>query len=403
MKRIIISIIIVINILLLPGCWDIREITDLGMVMAVGIDKIDSGRNHFKVTVQIANPKEHQTNMAGTAQIVWTGNADGETIFDAVRNLARISSKRIMWAHNNIVIIGESLAKQGIAPVVDFFTVNAELRLKTMVVVAKGKAQDYVATRSVGIEDITGIAYNVMGSYSKLQAVSIQTDMLKLFSTFSSQNGQPILSTLTFQNQTVIPRQGQASYDKDTVNLGGSAIFHKDKLIGWLTDEETRGVAWLLKATQNTLVTVSNDPNSPKGISVETRNLSVNITTEIKDNIPAFTVNITAEGSIVEQDSYTTLSIDEFKKQVEVSAAKEITSEIQVSLNKLQKEFKSDVLGWAQTFHIQHKSEWDKSFKDSWESVFPKIPVTINTKINITDNTLNQLPLYDDKKKGGTQ
>jgi spore germination protein KC len=39
MRKIGVALLLV-SVVLLNGCWDIREINDLGLVMAVGVDKV---------------------------------------------------------------------------------------------------------------------------------------------------------------------------------------------------------------------------------------------------------------------------------------------------------------------------------------------------------------------------
>ena len=84
-----------------------RELDDLGLVMVVGIDKIKE-TNNFRITAQIAKPSGagQAKGDSGGDEPVWTGSAEGNSIFEAIRNLAKFSSRRIMWAHNNVVIIG---------------------------------------------------------------------------------------------------------------------------------------------------------------------------------------------------------------------------------------------------------------------------------------------------------
>ncbi|WP_457920553.1 Ger(x)C family spore germination C-terminal domain-containing protein [Pseudobacteroides cellulosolvens] len=39
----------------------------------------------------------------------------------------------------------------------------------------------------------------------------------------------------------------------ETIALEGTAVFKKDKMVGSLTPEESRGIAWILNQTQNTV------------------------------------------------------------------------------------------------------------------------------------------------------
>ena len=180
-------IIIEIQCIVSSGCWDIREINELGFVTAVGIDKAHPP-NKYSVTVQIANAcsASAKSEQGQTQSGVWIGTAEGKSIFDAIRNLIRISSKRVMWAHNNVMIIGESLAKKSIAPVADFFTHNPETTNETPVVVAKGDAKDYISAKA-GTETPSGIAFINFGDYGPLLAETVHSNMLTVSSTLATQ------------------------------------------------------------------------------------------------------------------------------------------------------------------------------------------------------------------------
>ena len=94
----------------ISGCWDKREINELGIVTAVGVDK-GKGENRYSVTIEIANTPPKKSGNSGSdgneTNKAWVGNAEGKSIFDAVRVLSNSSSRRIMWAHNSLIIIGE--------------------------------------------------------------------------------------------------------------------------------------------------------------------------------------------------------------------------------------------------------------------------------------------------------
>lgn len=393
--------LLILSVVLLSGCWDMREITDLGLVMAVGIDK-NADSNQYTVTVQMANPNQgggSQAGKGGPTQAVWVSSAEGKTIFEAIRKLVKVSSKRIMWAHNNIVIIGESLAKDSIIPVLDFFTHNSELRMKTWVAVSEGNAKDYITAKS-SIDAIPGIALQQMFRYGPLAAESLQTDMLSLSTQFYSNETQPILSAITFQKHLMTSDKGKSNDEAQPVFLEGAAVFNKDKMVGWLSPQETLGVAWILDQTQDTIVTVPEPTNRNKSVAVETSNVKTIIKSQLKEGMPNVTIKVTAEGSIVEEDGTTNLSITAFKNKIETLVAQKISTDIRMAVDKVQKGYKSDVLRFGREIHIQHDKEWESEIKYKWHSIFPNIPVKIEAHIDIIDSKLNQEPMKPLEKKG---
>ncbi|ERI94129.1 germination protein, Ger(x)C family [Clostridiales bacterium oral taxon 876 str. F0540] len=392
MKKIL-ALLLVFNTIFLSGCWDEREINDLGLVMAVGIDK-KKGSPLYTVTAQIAKPSSASGQggkSGGGDQPVWLGSADGKTIFEAIRNLAKFSSRRVMWAHNNIIVIGESLAEQDITPVVDFFTQNPELRMKTWVAISHGDAKPYI-TAKTGLENIPGISIAELFRYHELPSESVATDMLRLFRDYKSESQQPLVSALNLKTENTPNGPNQ-------VELEGAAVLKRNKLVGWLSPEETKGIAWVRNEMKNGIIVVTGVGKEEQNISVEIRDAKSKITAQVSGDMPSINIKVEAKGDISEFDSATTLSIEELKSQVEKEACHVIERQIKQGLDKVQKQYKSDVLGFGRAVHISDKEDWYKTIQDKWEEIYPQVPVSINVALDIRTSSLYQEPINIEKKK----
>ncbi len=392
MKRVMLTGILVC--LLLSGCYDMREINEIGLVMEVGIDKLSDGTEGFEVTVQIANPKQGSGKQGGSEGGVsksWVCSGTGATIFEAVRELSKVASKRVMWAHNNIVIVGEELAKSNITPVLDFFTHNTELRMKTWIVVSHGKAKDYLKAKIVSGE-LAGLEVSNLFRYQKLVANSAASEILHVYSSFKQENSHPLMSGLLLTESENKSGEKSSEGPEKQLKLSGSAVFKGSKMLGWLTDEETRGINWVLENTENTIVSVRTKEATNYNVAIETRKVKSKINSTIVSGVPHFTIDISGTGDIVEEDGTTEKSMPEYKAELEILLNKRIKNEIMLGLSKIQKDYKSDVVDFAQIFHIQNPKEWRKKYRTQWEEVFPEIPVEVNVNIDINSSILNQIP-----------
>ncbi|MGE5370835.1 MAG: Ger(x)C family spore germination protein [Solirubrobacterales bacterium] len=395
----ILGICIVAGILTISGCWDKREINELGLVTSVGIDKA-AKRNQYMVTVEIANPSVSNATAetSGSGQSgggsVWIASATGDSIFDATRNLVNISSRRIMWAHNSVIIIGAPLAREGIAPVVDYFTHQPELRLKAAVVVAKGDAKDYIPTK-IGMDTPNGTSFILMQAYRSLAAESANSHMLEVATSLASKHGNPLIAEIRLKNAIRQPNAGNSSGAKNpqTVEMAGAAVFKKDRMIGWLTPTETRGSSWILNQTKNTVVTVTDPAHHYKNVSVETSDVKAMIKTTVKNGMPRISIRITGNGTIAEEDGKTSLGINQMKKHVAVLVDRKIESEVRHTLSVVQNKYGVDVLGFAAIVHVQNDREWESGLMDQWETIFPMIPVQVSADIHIKSSRLNQEPM----------
>jgi spore germination protein KC len=398
-SRRLIVILFILPSLLYAGCWDMREINEMGLVMAVGID-FKEASNRYTVTIQITNPSTGGTKGEASSSVPtpWNCSADGASIFEAVRNIARISSKRITWAHNSVIILGESLAKHDITSAIDFFTTNPELRMKTMVVVSKGDAKDYIAS-SAGIDPLTGLALEEMYRYAPLPGVSVQSNMLGLFKAFTSDYAQILISAIAFKKSVLAEDQSNNLIQSNTIALEGAAVFKKAKMIGWLTPDETRGIAWVLNKANGTVVTVTDADNGNKVTSIETKYVKTKITSEIINGIPNFTIKITGKGNIVEENKPSSLSIIEFQERIEELLNKKISEEMRKGIDKVVQSYGSDVLGFAQIVQVQNNKEWEEGLKDKWPETFPDIYIKTDVNIDVISSTLNAAPLKETKGK----
>lgn len=385
--------------LLLPGCWDSREINELGLVIAVGIDKAP-GSDNYLMTVQIANPKPSAQSGGGqdsssAPYIILT--AEGGTLFEATRALATTSSKRIMWAHDYIIVIGESVARDSIAPVVDYFTHNPELRMKTPVVVAEGNAKDCLAIKT-GMEDMPGVSLSSTYAFSRLTATFIETDMLSLSQDYYGEYVQPLISRISITQNKVPAEEGDKKSPPDQVQFGGAAVFRKDKMLGWLTPEETQGLAWILNQTSNTIVTVAEPGKPGKLVSIETRDMKAKITPHMDGENLSASIEITGSASIVEEDSLTTMPMEEFKSTLEGYMDASIGNTVKKGLSRLQKEYRSDALGLARYFHAKYDKRWEDIVRNRWDEVFAEMPIDVSVNIDINESTLYQIPEPDTGK-----
>lgn len=393
--RIILALFVSLNILPLSSCWDMREINEIGLVTAVAVDK-GSGNNKYSVTVQIANPTSENTSGSESKakSKVWVGSKEGASLFDATRELVKISSRRIMWAHNNVVIIGESLAREGIIPVVDYFTHNPELRMKAAVVIAKGDAKDYIISK-IGMENPSGVSFILLEGYRQITAESVRSHMLQISSSLKSKYGNPMISEVKIRKDSMMDGSDKETNEKyaETVALEGTAVFKKDKMVGSLTPEESRGISWILNQTQNTVVTVIDPEHDNKSVAVETGGVKAKLYSQVVDGMPRITIQITGTGDIVEEDGSTNNTINEMKENVSRLLNKRIREEAKNSVDVVQKQFGVDCLGFSEIVHTQNDKEWHEGLSNRWQEVFPQIPVTVLVDININTSTLNQEPM----------
>lgn len=143
LKTLVLSMLIFAASLTQPGCWDQQEVERLGIVLATALDQAPDGR--VRVSVQTINPKALVGGGLGGGGGGFGGtrpfrnrSTEGISIFDCIRLLSLESPRQLFFAHNQIILISEELARnRGIEELVDFFDRNPQIRRSNWVLISR--------------------------------------------------------------------------------------------------------------------------------------------------------------------------------------------------------------------------------------------------------------------------
>lgn len=396
-RKLLLFLCLLVTILSLSGCVGKREINDLAIVMAVGLDKGESD-GMIKITAQIARPADARGQTGApsgnTGDPIWSASAEGKSIFEAIRNLATFSSRRVFWAHNHVIVINENLAKEGIRDIIDFFTRNNELRMRTWVVVTPNKASQVVSTMT-GLEVIPGEAINKLFRYSPIAGVAPRTQMIDLQEAYLSVSSEPVLARVRIIDRGVSNKKPGEAGSVEQVELAGAGVFKGDKLVGTLSSEQARGLLPFIQKVESGVVVLPCNGDKNKPITVELKDLNMEVIPSIKNGLPHFSLKLKVYANVVE--AACSFSIED-KGQVhllEKELDKKLKKNVQTVVKKAQEDFHSDFLELGKVFHNQYPAEW-KKMKNRWSDIFPDTKVSISVKSEIKNSVL----LYKPTEKG---
>jgi spore germination protein KC len=378
MNRLLLVLFILVNVALLSGCWDRKELNDLAIVTGVGIDEINERK--IELTVQMLIPKA-----SGGAQMMGSVSSGGEgggtlirtgtgaTAADAISNLQEKTPRQLFWGHTEVIIFGEKVAKKGIIKYLDFLSRHRLSRLRAHVFVCKGKAMD-VLKLIPPLERSSSEVLRELSNSELLMNVTLR-DTLQMLTGDTGNAGLPLIEILP-------PMEG-----KDQLQTIGyinrTAVLKKDKMIGDINDRLTRGLLWLRGEVENAIVTVTPDQTKKKG-SISTKLLRANteLIPEIKNGKWKITVRIITEDEVLLNETHIDLMNPNNIRMLERELESDLKGRIKLTLKKVQKEMKVDIIGFGEAFHRKYPKEW-LDVKERWDEVFPTVEVTLNIKSNV--------------------
>lgn len=376
-------LLVAIELFILTGCWNRRELNELSIASAFGFDK---KKDQYQLTVQVINASEISANKSGGKRlpVITQQLAGGATIFESMRELTKTTPRKIYSSHIRIVVIGEKLAREGIAPVLDILSRDHELRTDFYFIIAKGtKAEDILKVLTPLEKIPSNKLYSSLNSAQNSWGVTSKIDLHELIFDLVSKGKDPALAAIKISGD---PNIGESQKNLDSVHppvtqeYDGMAVFHEDRLVGWLNPFESKGYNFIRGQIKSTIVTVG-CPSGGK-ISIELLRENTKVKARVNDGKLNMEVKIQAEGNIGEVACGSEdIGNPETIKRLELAANKEIERMATASMTKA-KQLKSDIFGFGNAVHRSHRHLWYPLEKE-WDEYFVHLPVNIEAELSI--------------------
>ncbi|WP_257348509.1 Ger(x)C family spore germination protein [Pseudalkalibacillus decolorationis] len=389
-------IIPVLSLTLLSGCWNRIELNELAIMVAMGIDKSD---DQYVVTAQVVNPGEVAAKSVGAGKTpVSTYQETGSTLLEAIRRVTTIAPRKLYGAHLRVLVIGEELAKEGIGKVLDLLSRDQELRTDYFIVVAKGTKAENILKVLTTLETIpANKLYASLETSEKAWAPTKTITLDELIADLVSKGIQPSITGVQIKGdqKTGESKKNVEQIEPDSLlQYKGISVFKGDKLIGWLSEKESKGFNYTQGKVNSTIVEVPCTEGSEKKVGIELIRTKANLNGTVQNGSPKGTVQIRAEGNVAEVqckklDLTKTKTIDQLEKKVE----QDIKGTIEAAISKAQEEFEVDMFGFGEAIHRSNPDFWKKVKKD-WNQQFVDMPVEVKVDMKIRRiGTIGNSPL----------
>ncbi len=385
---------------LLTSCWNSRELNDLAIVSGIGMDKLD-GEEGYRVTFQIINPSSSAptTGAAGNRPPVLVISETDRTIFGALRKASRRATRQLFFAHTQLLIIGEPLARSGVDHIFDIFERSHELRLNTAVLIAKNSDAASVLKLLTALESLPST-----GLVKKTQNTSRVWGENRKVGVFEIINGITGEGDFTINGIQIVGNAEEgmkkSSLEQTDPKAGsymtGLGVFKNGKLISWLNGPESRGTQWLLNKLEETNLNIdSSDRKEDISVNIIYSKTAVKI--DVRDGKAVFHIHIREEGSINEAGSFVDLSKEEELEKLKKELAEQTASDVKMALKAAQ-EKKSDIFNFGNELKRTQPKLW-KTVEKDWISVFAEGELDLQVDAYIRGTGMRLKPYIPEKKR----
>jgi len=381
-------LVIALFITITGGCWDRNEPENRGFVVAAGIDYHED-QKLYEMVVQVADPEalgggQNGNGSQGPPATIFS--AKGHTPFQAARDLTLHTTREPFFSHSELLVISESVARQGLGPVIDFFYRERQTRLITMpIILEEGKSITEFLRTDIPLEQFSAEGLVRQVELSAFERAVFPSRTLSEALIASSLPGREIMiGKAILGEQTEEDMLGEEKEAiRSTVHLEGGAAFSGDKMRGWFDQKQVRGWFWIQGILERGMVIIMCPAHDihPMGIEIYEVNSTMEpvVTDEGEYRVKLF---IQACGRIQDQlcpSGY--IWDDKMARSLNQRLAAVVRNEVKDSLERAQ-ELGTDVFGFGNLFYRKKFQEWEK-VEDRWEEIFKTLPVDIEIEARV--------------------
>ncbi|OAS14673.1 Ger(x)C family spore germination protein [Paenibacillus oryzisoli] len=387
MKR---AALLFLSLMFLTGCWNRKELDQISIATAIGIDKKG---DHYNISVQLLNTDEITSSKGGSQRmpVVTLQLSSGRTIFESFRKLTTSSPRKILSSHLRILVIGEDIAREGIAKILDLLSRDHELRSDFNILLARDATANEVLQVLTPLEKIpANKLYSSLISSEKNWGVTTNVDLHQLIFDLVDAGKDPVLSSIHIKgdvNKAKSHENLSSVLPPATLEYKGLGVFHHDQFVGWLTDRESKGYNYAINNITSTVVPLPCQ-QSKGDVSIELMSTRAKLRARFVDNQPRISVNLRVEANIGEIACPLNLDSTETIQAIEEQLNEEIKGTILDAITKA-KSYKSDIFGFGSAIHRANYEQWHL-MKDNWDEAFVHLPVdvTVQSKIRRTGSVV---------------
>ena len=386
-------------ILLLPllsGCYNYRELNELGITTAVSIDYKD---NKFYVIAEVINPIKQQDASSSNNSPFINYNSSSSSLQDAFRKVVLESPRQLYAAQLEIIVLSEEVVNNHLEEVLEYFARDPEARTEIKIIVAKTEDSTKAITLQTLLTSLS--SSNIIKSLdlqSKVLGMDYPVTLNELLNMYIDPYLEVVLPSMTLYGNYEIGDEKEnitTSSPKAIVKIDGSTITKDNKILGYLDLEESKILNLINGKLKETIIKM----NYYDGyIIFEPNRIKVSRELDIKNNI--IKIDISGYSKTKEIQSNIDLKdpkeVEKLNKALNMELEKKITD----TFNSIREKYGTDVFGFQELYYRTNYKYFKENCTNWYEDIYPKIKLEVKANVRLYEkgSTLGGLR-YERKNK----
>lgn len=372
MKKVILLIFLTF---ICTGCYNYKELNELGIVSAMGISK---DGDLYNLDIQLVNVLDSEKSGLNKSPITVI-SGQGETIFEAARSMNKKTSKVFFLADVDYVFLDQSVLNDGLDEIMDFLIRDTRLSLNFLVVTStENKSLDILSSISHFDTNSANNLYDaIMNSETRYGGIN-SLHVRELINNYYAKGKYTIFPNVYIKDTRKSSENDSLEDSKSESYVEvKNMVFFKDKEAIELTDEETKGVNFLRNKIKNATLTIECDGGY---FTIETLESKMKLKSKL--NIDQLNVKGSVGAEIVYYGCKDNLDNVGVLKSISKKAEKEIESYITKAFNK-SKKYNYDFLGLGNYIYKNNYKYFDFENKDWNKDGLNKLNLKYNIDVSL--------------------
>lgn len=366
----VLLVLIVSAIGFLPGCADLKEVDQISIMLAVGIDETEDHRVLVSGQIADASASRSSGKQSGSKgkQAFIVHSEYGDTVEDALSKFDEHIARKTFFAHNAVVVFGKTYAQHGIHRALDYLERDRDFRRNELLAVTSDSAINVLRAPS-GSETLGAIALVSLVQHGTEKSATIRSTQLVFMRQYLSPSHAPLLARVD------VGSDGQ-------LEENGLGLFDGGRLVDCLSPSEANALLLFLGKTQQNTIAVpcGKSKNTDIGMTVRILSSQTKIKPVVRGNRLGFNVRVRGQAEI-ERACPDYQASPETYRHVEAKVQHSIETRMRSILTRV----KGDDVDATQLGTVLFRANpalW-RRIAHKWDEMYPGTFVNLDVKIQI--------------------
>lgn len=375
-----IKYIIPILIILLTGCSNYRELTDIAITTAIAVD-YSSETDEYLLTTQIVNAVKQDNASASNEPTFINFSSKASSLTEAINKIVLESPKKLYTSQTQLIVLSKEIINTRLNEVLDYFIRNPEIRGETLVVLAPSKEDLQGITIQTLLDNLSSSNIILSLKESEKKGYTILVKLDNLLDMYLNPYKEIILPTIYVEGKENVGSEEEnrtSTIYKETVKIGKVAFFKDTTFLDYLSIDESKYLNIIRGELKNTSLKLEYNDGY---IVYELYDINSKLVPKIENN----TITLTIKGKAKSYEIITNTNIEKPNKTKDIQKHlnSRLEENIEIFFNNIKDKYNTDIFN-IRDIYYKDNHKYLKNNYNNWDNdIYPKLNFKVKAELEL--------------------